>query len=257
MEQTEKKITAVVNVYKRYYTLQQQLDAITNQTIKPTDIIIVNNNNDDLRKNKEMIQTKYSNTLIVDISDNMGVWPRFFMGLLGRGDYIAVFDDDSIPGNKWFENCLTEMEKQEGLYGTIGLIYKGNNYFNHHQPRPGWHARNPNTVKVDIVGHSWFFKKEWISTFMNEVPTDLRNPIWLKSGEDIHLSYTLQKYKNISTFVPPHPPNNLSYFGSHPDLARKYGTDKNALSLEGAANSRFETVYRYYKNKNFKLLCNK
>lgn len=249
------KITAIINVYKRYYTFEQQLNAILNQTIKPVDIIVVNNNNDELRKNRDEILKKYPTVMIIDISDNMGVWPRFFMGFMGRGDYIAVFDDDSIPGIKWFENCITEMSKQEGLYGSIGLIYRDRNYFNHHQPRPGWHGMNPATVRVDIVGHSWFFKKEWIPTLMNEIPNDIREPVWLKSGEDMHLSYALLKYKDIKTYVPPHPGNNRELFGSLPKTAMEYGTDKNALSLEHNAGQRFAIAFSEYMKKGFQIMC--
>ncbi len=246
-------ITVILNVYKRFHVFQEQLNAILSQTIKPIDIIVVNNNNNELRTNREQILKKNSNLLIIDISENMGVWPRFFLGFMGKGDYIAVFDDDTIPGEKWFENCMNEMNKEEGLYGTIGLLYNGKNYFDYVRPRPGWHAQNPKTVCVDLVGHAWFFKKTWISTMMNEIPNDIRNPIWLKSGEDIHLSYTLQKYKGINTFVPPHPPNNLSLFGSNPKTAWSYGTDKNALSVEPNSRNRFEVAFQHYMKNGFQL----
>ena len=52
----------------------------------------------------------------------MGVWARFAYALNAKTEYIAMFDDDTIPGPLWFENCLNTMKRHEGLLGTIGLV---------------------------------------------------------------------------------------------------------------------------------------
>ena len=77
---------------------------------------------------------------------------------------FVFFDDDTIPGKKWFENCLETIKQNEGLLGTQGLRFKSKTRYS---PNIciGWDNPNIKTEKVDIVGHCWFFKREWLSTF--------------------------------------------------------------------------------------------
>ena len=99
---------------------------------------------------------------------------------------------------------------------------------------------NPNskTEKVDIVGHCWFFKREWLSTFWRELPPNDFSNI---AGEDIHFSYTIQKYLGLETFVPPHPPNDFDLWGSNPKLANLLGNDNKGIS------SKVTTLYTHSK----------
>ena len=108
----------------------------------------------------------------------------------------------------WLAWCLEHTHL--GLLGTIGLIYHDNHHYMNHT-RFGWLILIPQPIKVDIVGHSWFFRREWLSTYFAEL-----QPIdgFSFFGEDIHFSYTLQKYCSIPTYVPPHPSNDWQQWGS-------------------------------------------
>ena len=61
---------------------------------------------------------------------------------------------------------------------------------------------------------------------------------------------------NLNTYVPPHPEEDRSLWGSDPDLAYKLGVDKNAISVNchGHEGGTFGVVLRYYHHKGFKLL---
>lgn len=215
-------ITAILNGYKRPEYLDEQLHAIENQSVKPTEILLWYNHPDTDNINYrigERIPVAYNNV-------NHGVWARFYFALNARNPYVCVFDDDTIPGNRWLENCIETMNTTEGLLGTVGLKYygKGEHYFDGYT-RYGW--CNPeytrSVVEVDFVGHSWFFKKEWLSVMFRELP----DPQYKNCGEDMHFSYMLQKYTTIRTFVPPHPPEDREMWGSL--KAVQYGDDMNAL----------------------------
>jgi hypothetical protein len=238
-------ITAIINIYKRPHTLDEQIDAIRKQTIQPENIFIWNNGNTiNLDKYKNITDIR-----VFDNNHNYGVWSRFLIGLLANTTYICIFDDDTIPGNKWFENCINCMNKREALYGTIGVVFQNNLIKYNHKHRIGWDG-NRNEIKfVDIVGHSWFFKKEWLTYFTRELP-DINN--MKNNGEDIHFSYVLNKYGNISTCVPPHPPNDINLWGSKPHTAWKYGCDGNS---ETGPN--LDKTYSTYMNKGFKLITNR
>jgi len=166
----------------------------------------------------------FENGAEVAISNkNYGVWSRFAYSLNARADYICIIDDDTIPGNRWIENCLKTHETNPGLLGTIGLVFKENSY--NPKRRIGWDQNNSTIEQADIVGHNWFFHRDLLSVFWRELPpiTDT-----FLVGEDIHFSHMIQKYTTLKTWVPPHPTDDKSLWGSINAL--KYGTDGNATA---------------------------
>jgi CDP-4-dehydro-6-deoxyglucose reductase, E1 len=113
-------ITVILNGYKRGNNLDEQYEALQNQTVKPDEILLWYNNPGDSDPNYEIgtkIPTAYCTA-------NFGVWARFAFALNAKSEYICIFDDDTIPGKKWLENCLNTMKTHEGLLGTVGLTSK-------------------------------------------------------------------------------------------------------------------------------------
>ena len=242
-------ITAVLNFYKRPHVIHEQIKAIREQTVSPNQIIIWRNFAEgydfpeDIRNDKSII--------IMDCNRNLGVWARFAAGLLANTEFICVFDDDTIPGKKWFENCLDTMDTVNGLLGTIGLVFRKDpqNYFDWH-PRIGWDSANQNIEEVDLVGHSWFFRRSWLPELFKIVPDYVA---MFKTGEDMGFSYALQQI-GIKTYVPPHPANDIEMYGSRPDLARHYGTEAVGISMN---NPNFDNMFYYYKHKGFHFMKNR
>jgi hypothetical protein len=239
-------ITVILNGYKRPHVLEQQIKSIENQSIQPKSIMLWQNHGADFDNNL----TK--NLAHSSCNQNLGVWARFTYALNANTEYICVFDDDTIPGKLWLENCVNTMKVQEGLLGTIGVKFDTTTSY-WPATRVGWDKPNDYIEKVDIVGHSWFFKREWLSYFWRELPEINQSKL---VGEDMHFSYTLQKYANIGTFVPPHPKNNIEMWGSIPEHAWNYGTDSNAISVNHSNMNLMSDVYREYIKKGFKTIKN-
>lgn len=236
-------ITAIVNVYKRPHTLEKQIHAILSQIHPPDYIFIWNNGNTtDLSKYLE-----YTNIRIFNCSHNFGVWPRFLAGFMAPTEYVVIFDDDTIPGSRWLENCTETMKVREALLGTIGVVFN-NDYEYTILKRYGWDGNCNEMMPVDIVGHSWFFKKEWLCYFTRETPLVHER---ISSGEDIHFAYSLQKYANIPTYVPPHPSHDKTLWGSLPDTAWSYGTDGNS---ETGKFTPLSVTYEEYIKKGFRVM---
>lgn len=241
-------ISVVLNGYKRPNNLNEQLEALNNQTVKPSEILVWYNNPGDDNINYDIgtqVPVAYCNY-------NFGVWARFYFAMNARNPYVCVFDDDTIPGKRWLENCMNTMNTHEGLLGTVGLLYPNplpvqhSSYYEHYI-RFGWISSGHNTVpvQVDLVGHSWFFKKEWLSYMVRELP----NPKYNTCGEDMHFSYMLQKYAGIPTFVPPHPENDKELWGSI--KGGEYGGD--AVSLWETNQSGLDgTPFKELMNEYFK-----
>jgi len=243
------KITALINCYKRWDSLPLQIEAIENQTIAPHEICLWVNASEEFNKFDKKIFNKYK-TVISNY--NYGVWSRFFHAMNSTGEFVCVFDDDTIPGSKWFENCFTEMKKREGLYGTRGVIF--NPQANYKIAGDvGWHSGNQHTTEVDIVGHSWFFPRRYLSAFCAEAEI----PQSTICGEDMHFSYAIQKHLKAKTFVPPHPTTDLQMWGSIPQHGMLWGTDKNAISNRSDIEEKFKNSLDFYRSKGFQLILDK
>lgn len=236
-------ITVILNGYKRPQFLKEQIDAIKQQTVPIKEIMVWLNNMDGF--DTDLLKS----VTTVSSNKNLGVWARFSLALNAKTEYICVFDDDTIPGSQWIENCLNTIKTHEGLLGTIGLVYNNKNGYLPNI-RYGWDNPNNTTVRVDIVGHSWFFKREWLSTYWRELPPDGFDFV----GEDMHFSYMIQKYLGLNTYVPPHPQNNREMWGSLKGW--QMGTEKNGLSLVPTNINKMNDYYKYLINKGFKIINN-
>ena len=240
-----KKVSVVLNTYRRPQTLKKQYEAVTTQSVIPTEVLLWKNHpEDETEFNFEGID----GVAIAQNNANYGVWARFAFALTTCSAYICVFDDDTIPGKNWFKNCIDCIENENnGLYGTNGVSFNDLDYDSYEQH--GWAKPNEKSERVDIVGHSWFFHRDLLSAFWREtIP-----PVSHLCGEDMHFSYSIQKYMGLNTYVPPHPQEDRSLWGSDPDLAYKFGVDKNAISVNCHQGGLFATVLRYYHHKGFKL----
>jgi len=236
-------ITVILNAFKRQQFLEQQIECVLNQTVSPEKILIWNNG-----ENLDIV--KHSNKIMIsNHSHNTGVWSRFAYALNAETEYICVLDDDTFPGKKFFESCLKQMQIEPALLGTRGLRFLSpNKYVPNIQI--GWNEPNEKTEVVDIVGHAWFFKREWLSAYWRELP-----PIGSSRlvGEDMHFSFMLQKYLGVRTMVPPHPINEPEIWGSDPEIGMKLGASKEAISLADDSLLKFDIAFRNYTSKGFKL----
>ena len=219
-------ITVILNLYRRPQNLKMQLEAIRSQTIKPKQIWLWVNAHED---NKDFDFSSVNIDRVFKNDYNWKFYGRFAGALLADTEYVALFDDDTIPGSRWFENCLSCMKKEEGIMGSAGIKLNGKQYVEHE--RIGWPSQNEKIAEVDLVGHAWFLKRNWLKYLWQETP-----PTW-ENGEDIQLSYSAQKYGNIKTFCPPHPKRNKSYHGSI--LGNELGIDSKATSADPRIHQQF------------------
>jgi len=216
-------ITVILNAYRRPYNLEKQLESIRNQTIKPREVWLWINYHEE---NKDFDFSSLGFDKIIHNDYNWKFYGRFASALLADTEYVAIFDDDTIPGSKWFENCLDSMDQEEGIQGSAGIILKSEDYYMKHA-RCGWPTQNEDRTRVDLVGHAWFFKRDWLQFLWREKPFTWDN------GEDIQFSYLAQKYGGINTFCPPHPSNDKELHGS---------TRGNELGIDSKATSNNQQV---------------
>ena len=241
-------ISAVLTVYKRQFNLQKQINSCLSQSEKVDEIIIWNNGKT-LNKNQVHVK-KDVNLILINSSQNTGVWSRFSISLICKNNFILVLDDDTIPGKDFCKNCLQSFKIKPGLYGSRGLRFLSDKRYEPYREY-GWSNPNKNIKCVDIVGHSWFFPKSYLSVFWKE---NFANQTSSICGEDIHFSYIIQKYGNINTYVPPHPIDKIEYWGGVPETSLKIGSDNNAISQSKNALNNFDKVIKFYRSKGYKII---
>lgn len=216
-------ITVILNCYKRPEYLQEQIDAIKNQTVPVDDIWIWYNKPED----QEQYDLSQLGCKVATCNHNFKFHGRFAFGLLAQTKYVAYFDDDTIPGPKWFESCLSQMEKENLILGTAGIRLQGSAYNPH--SKVGWNGVKSSTLEyVDLVGHAWFMERSTLKYLWQEEQVSWEN------GEDIQLSAFAYKHGGIKTAVPPHPTNDISVWGSLKGM--DYGND-NAASHKKSNHS--------------------
>lgn len=243
----DNSITVILNGYRRPNFLEEQYNAVLKQTIQPNDIFFYQNfYPETYDKFPKFIIDNCVSTIC---NKNLGVWSRFSYALNAKTKYVCIIDDDTIPGSKWLENCLNTIQVNKGLLGTRGIIFENQYSYYHSQygfKGIGWETQNEETVHVDIVGHSWFFEREWLSAYWSEMPPTQ----FFYAGEDMHFSYVIQKHYGLKTYVPPHPSNDKEMWGSL--KASEYGNTPGATSH--FALSEMYDYLNYIVSKGFKTI---
>lgn len=248
-------ISVILTLFKRRECLNEQVDAVLNQSIKPKEIILfidsINREDaniyEDFENLPKDLEIKFSN--IIAPKYNVGVWGRFAGGLLAHGKYVCFFDDDTIPAHRYLENCYYENLRCEGLYGGTGIVsnnlskYPFDSYYKvGWENKPPFCINNKSVKRVDFVGHSWFVDKDYLGA------------MWIGSSEfyamrnvaeDAYISYALKKYCNIKTFVPPH--KDSAFFSSTKGV--EYGTQECAISQNMDNFIKMNNAIRLLKSK--------
>lgn len=206
-------ISVILTQYKRPHLHALQVNSIKSQSIKPSEIFCWVNSS-----SKSTIRV--GGVSYIHCDDNWKFHGRFALAMLCKSEYIAIFDDDIIPGTNWFESCINYAE--HGILGSSGILLPLNGYRPH--VKIGHNGQHSDAFwKVNLVGHSWFTKKEFLRDMWREEPLSWDN------GEDIQLAALAQIYSNISCYVPPHPENNIDVWGCLPKY-RLLGDDSVATS---------------------------
>ena len=239
-------ISVVINGYRRPSYLKEQYDAILNQSVSCDEILFWKNQHSDNGYFDEEIMRNCKSSIS---NHNFGVWSRFSYALNCKSKYICIFDDDTIPGENWFSSCLETIKKNNGLIGERGLIFETDNYWVGNKGYSGREIKNKEALRVDIVGHAWFFEREWLAAYWSELPP----PNITLAGEDMHFSYMLQKRLGLNTYVAPHPDDDMSVWGS---IKGSIGGDDKATSSLSESQSQMSFYLKHIVSNGFKIINN-
>jgi glycosyltransferase involved in cell wall biosynthesis len=108
------KISVVIPTYNRIALVERAIDSVLMQSIKPFDIIVVDDGSDD--GTSEMIQKKYRSINLVQ-QQNSGVSAARNNGIKhAKGDWIALLDSDDEWTEKKLENQANRLIKNPNYH---------------------------------------------------------------------------------------------------------------------------------------------
>ncbi len=246
-------VDVVLTCYKRPQVLAQQLAAVKNQTLKPRRIFLYQDGIDGYYK-VELNDKILSEFDAYKLSEtNGGVWKRFeFAEEICKSPYVCVFDDDTIPGERWFENCHMNMMQQRGIFVTNACLLRDTENYPTSALWVGWHTGNEKTCAVDFGGHAWFFEKKYLQ-WMLAKPYSKKYKL---VGEDMTLSFAATEH-GFDTYAPQHPPKILSLWGSLPEFGWKYGKDEVAIYLNPANVDAMKKAFKEIRVSGWRYLLEK
>ena len=95
------KISCIITVYNRQEYINNAIDCVVNQSLKPHEIIVVDNSSEEI-----FIQNKYfSKIKIYKIIPGAGIAQALNFGVsVAEGDYISFLEDDGIWPKDYLEN---------------------------------------------------------------------------------------------------------------------------------------------------------
>ena len=210
-------ITTILTAYRRPDNILPLAAAIRAQSVRPVAIWAWVNEPTE-RMKALLAEAKLDR--VVTSSENARFHGRFALALLARTEFVALFDDDSIPGENWFANCLETMAHTPGILGTAGVVLHEPGYAK--RTMHGWQRPSDETVEVDLVGQAWFLRTRWVKRLFAEPPVTGTN------GEDIELAARAWRLSGVRSFCPPHPERDRSRWGSTRGL--ELGLDEVAAS---------------------------
>ncbi|KAL3849463.1 hypothetical protein ACJIZ3_011345 [Penstemon smallii] len=218
------KVTVILNHFKRK-TLCSQIDSLLHQTLPFHHVWVLSFGSPNEKSLKRIVDS-YNNSRISFMSSSYDFkyYGRFQMALQTEADLVYILDDDMIPGTKMLEilSHVAGTEKyKNSVLGSIGRIlpfrqkdftFPSYRKFRSKEaglylPDPAYYITMGRIVQVDFLSSSWFLSAELVKTLFIETPGTFM------TGEDLHLSYQLQKYRNAGSFVLPVDPKDKETWG--------------------------------------------
>lgn len=183
-------LTVLLTVYRRN-NWKAQLKALDEQTLRPKRVVVFQN------EAHQRVGRRYLAKKGVDYvynSSNTGYFGRFAHLLTATTDYVAVLDDDIIPGKRCLENYFQQATELTAIIGGNGRIARTNPFLSQLEQPPDVGVR-PDPVLVDFVGHMWLFETRLLHDMFSVTPHTF------STGEDMHLCFSAKLRSGVPSFV--------------------------------------------------------
>lgn len=107
-------ISVIVVTHNRFKEIKEAINSLLNQTIKPFEILLIDNSNTPPLK----LNSDFKNLKIIRTDTLIGLSNARNIGIKSSiGDYIAFIDDDCIPTQDWLEEIQKGIRKGYAILG--------------------------------------------------------------------------------------------------------------------------------------------
>ncbi|MGB3019893.1 MAG: glycosyltransferase family 2 protein [Microgenomates group bacterium] len=146
------KISICIPTYNRADLLAQTLQSVANQTIKPYEVIVVDNNSTDgTLKVCKHYQKKYGIKFIVN-KKNIGMIGNWNNAIsLAKGDYICLLHSDDLIAPDWHATWIKTISKHKAAFYTSAITIiddKNAPLFTAHIFNHDRYMKQPETMKL-------------------------------------------------------------------------------------------------------------
>jgi glycosyltransferase involved in cell wall biosynthesis len=157
-------VSIVIPVYNEESQLTLCLEAIARQTVKPLEVIVVDNNSTD---STVAVASRFSFVTVLHESQQGVVYARNRGFNAARGEIIGRLDGDSVIPSNWVERVQTMFRS-----GTIDAFSGGVTYRN-----VGW-SKAFDAIDHGIRNYLWKHMIELDEHFLYGVNMALRRQVW-------------------------------------------------------------------------------
>tara|TARA_R100000008_G_scaffold1988_1_gene1641 strand:- start:3545 stop:4309 length:765 start_codon:yes stop_codon:yes gene_type:complete len=250
VEYVKDEITAILTVWKRHQNLEAQIRHLLCQTKRPHQIWIYQNESHFNIGISEETKKQYNISVIQSRDINFKFHGRFALPLLCDTEYTAIFDDDTMPGSRWLENCLDTSKRNNCIVGANGRSMKSGfeEVDGQHMVSYGDGRSHEEETEVDFVGHCWFFKTSWAKNIW------LDRPYTWDNGEDIHFAAACQIHEGVGCYIPRMPAADKSLWG---DTQPHLGGDEHATWKKASHGDIRGEIVKYWCDKGWVPLTNR
>ncbi len=164
---------------------------------------------------------------------NRGPWPRFMLAMQATTKFVAILDDDVVPGSQWIEQCTKLCEQHDVIISVSGVIYTEDRWDAVYEIGP----LNPNeqTARVDAGRQGWFMRTDTLWKLMQSRPLSQNS----NTGWDIHIA-AMAKAHDIPMIVLPYTAETAGSVVMPADDEHSLSNALNSATLR-------DTVYRAYR----------
>lgn len=228
-----KDVLVIMSAYKRNY-FKEQIEAIKAQEGVNIKKIL-------LWQNENHVDTDFLREYGVEIiksDSNIKYHGRFALPLLFDSiEYTCILDDDTIPAKGWIQNAIRCVDEKGGIAGQNGRTY---NHSTKLYEGVGDNGYCPDDIRVDLVGHSWVFRTEWVRYLW------MQKQVSYETGEDIQFCMSARYHGNIPSYCVKQEPHNTG------QLKLNYGGDEHATFRKMANHNelRSHIIEEWFKKIN-------
>lgn len=242
------RISICIPTFNRADLLSQTLQSVANQTIRPYEVIVVDNGStDETSKVGEYYRKKYDYKFIVN-RKNLGMIPNWNKALkLATGNYICLLHSDDLIAPDWHDTWIKTIAKHKADFYTSAIAIindKNKPLFTAHIFKQDRYVRQPHTMKLFLERLSPMIAPSGASIYSKKALKEigLFDPIYKTEADVPHFLKLVSRYDFYY--------RDKIVFAWRTHEAQTFDKDKAVKSEEGELirlNNYFNIIARHFK----------